>query len=724
MTAPAPARPRPGDAFLAALAGGNPFGHHRVTATGAQPVDVPSIHDAEFRDLVALAGRAHGQNEAVGAVVWGESGSGKSNLLRRLGEWGATGKAVLVNFLELQAAPDRLQRAVLNAVVGALANGPTPPWHRTPLYALLEGLIRQALPAGKKLKSPAELDELFRRRMAALVAVVGPLPAARQAGELLLTFFKSALAQKTRKGEGATATTAIRRLSGDGLDDDEAKATGLRPLDAANPLDAADSATTLAVLAQVVHAGGQPLVLCFDQINNLPRPQIADVSRLLHDLNDRLRNALLVLSEVQSELMKLTDAAVIPQATWDRLSANKVEVQRVPVAQGRRILEARLEQFLTPFEGEAEVKRHAFADRLFPLGEAWFADRFKNLTDIRPRRMIDAARERWEELQKSLDAASDKAKWLEQWPNFGIIKPPVRKPEELIDEQVEKEVGGRVAKHTAKPGDLPPNADNLCGLVESLLAAGGVGLAVERTGTGSAYDLLVKEAGAGGRGEQATGLVFVTSGNAVSVAAALRRPLDDKKRPARVLLVTDARVPLALGKLATAKGRKYYDDLKKLPGFEHLTLPLSEYAALEALDTVARQAADLEISPHGAPARPLKKDEVFASYRRTGRLKAHPLLGRFPTEAAKPDDKVAITDADLRTFLGGRLALTIGDDTPGLARQFLNGLPADRRAGLDVAACRARVEAVARVMADAGEIAMTQLPDGFFLLPKRRPAAR
>lgn len=715
------ARPRPVDAFLTAFARGNPFGHHRVTATGAQPVDVPSIHDAEFRGLVALAGRAFDHNEAVGAVVWGESGSGKSNLLRRLGEWAATGKAVLVNFLELQATPDRLHRAVLNAVVSALTNGLAPPWHRTPLYLLLEGLVRPAV-GGKKSLSPAELDAAFRAQMAGPSAVVGALPSARVAADLLRCFLRAALTEKSRQGDGAAAAAAARRLSGDGIDDDEAKAVALRPLDVANPLDPADSAAVLAVLAQVARAGGKPLVLCFDQINNLPRQQIAEVSRLLHDLNDRLRNALLVLSEVQTELMKLTEAGIIPQATWDRLSANKVEVQRLTVRDGRRILEARLEDFLTPFEGAGEVKRHYTEDPLFPLGETWFANRFGQSIDVRPRRVIDAARERWEELQKSLDAAPDKLDWLERWPQIGVTPPPVRPVEELTDEQVEKAVGGRTAKHAAAPNALPPNGDNLCGVTESLLAAGGVGLAVERTGSGSAYDLLVKGPGPDGRGEVTTGLVFVTSGNATSVAAALRRLAGDTKRPARVLLVTDARVPLALGKSASAQGRTYFGALKKVAGFEHLELPAPEYAALEALDTVARQAGDLEISPHGEPVRPLKKAEVFASYRRTGRLKSHPLLSRFIADA--PVAPVVLDDAEVRAFVTGRLALTLGADTQELARQFLNQLPAERRAGLDAAACRVRVEAVAKAIADAGEIAMTRLPDGHFLLPRRRPAAR
>ncbi|MCE9564505.1 MAG: ATP-binding protein [Planctomycetes bacterium] len=711
---------RPVDAFLTALARSNPFSHHRVTATGAQPIDVPSIHDAEFRTLISLAERVCDQDEAVGVVVWGESGSGKSNLLRRLAEWAADGRAVSVNFLELQAAPDRLHRAVLTAVVSALTNGFAPPWHRTPLYLLLEGLIRPALPVGKQKLSPADLGRVFRDQMTGPVAAAGATPVVRSTVELLLRFLTAALAEKSRRADGSPADAIMRRLSGDALDEEEAKAVGARGADAVNPLDAADSTRVLALLAQVARLNRRPLILCFDQINSLPRQQIADVSRLLHELNDRLRNTLLVLSEVRIELVNLTETGVISQATWDRLAANKVEMPRLTVPEGRRILEARLEQFLTHFEGEEEVKRHYTEDPLFPLGEAWFANRFSASVDVRPRRMIDAARERWDELQKSLDAAPDKGKWLEHWPNFSRVDLPVKTSEQLIDEQVEKAIGGRVARHAAAPNGLPPNADNLCGLVESLLAAGGFGLAVGRPKRGSPYDLLVRSPKSGG-GETTAGLVFLATGSSNSITSALGRLAGDAKRPDRVILVTDQRLPLAFGRAAKAQGRNHYAALEATAGFEHAELPFAEYAALEVLDTVGRQESDLEISPPGGTSRPLKRDEVIASYRRTGRFTKHPLLGRFV--GVTPPTATTLTDVEVRTFVGGQVALTVGTDTHELARQFLNGLPADRRAGLDTAACRSRIEAVAKTMAEAGDITMTRLGDGYFLLPKRRPAA-
>ena len=103
-----------------------------------------------------------------------------------------------------------------------------------------------------------------------------------------------------------------------------------------------------------------------------------------------------------------------------------------------------------------------------------------------------------------------------------------------------------------------------------------------------------------------------------------------------MLLVTDARQPLALGKTPRTAGRAYLQQVQDRTEsrFEHVELPFTDYAALEALDAVARQAAELEA---GAPASsPLRPRDVMMSHLRRGRLSAHPLLGRLLAGPAAP----------------------------------------------------------------------------------------
>ena len=439
-----------------------------------------------------------------------------------------------------------------------------------------------------------------------------------------------------RQDDGRLAGRALRRLAGDALEPDEARALDLRPAETDEPLDAADCFHTLAVLAQLCRKGGRPLVLCFDQINNLSRPQISEISHLLHELNDRVRNTLLILSEVQDELLRLKADRVITPATWDRLTARQVTLPRLTVAEGRTIMEARLATYLKPFADLPAVRRRLDRDPLFPLGETWFQKRFGELIDVRPRRLISSTRERWQDLQRSLDDAPDKAAWLDGLPpGEAPPPPPPRSAEELVDDCVAKAVADRLARFEAEPQSLPPSADNLRGVTESLAAALVPLPDVEQPGRNAAFHLTLSWPAAEGRSPRTLGMLVVDSGAAKSVTAALGRVRNAWQPSERVLLVTDVRRPLALGKSATAQGRRFYNELKALPGFEHLKLTVGDYAELVALDAVAREASDMEVAVEGR-TRPLRQQDVFASYRRQNRLGGHRLFVRIVPARHRP----------------------------------------------------------------------------------------
>ena len=168
-------------------------------------------------------------------------------------------------------------------------------------------------------------------------------------------------------------------------------------------LDAADAAAVLAVLAQVVRSGGSRCgSVLLDQINTLPRQQIADVSRLLHDLNDRLRECRLVLSEVRADpdyFAGSGDHRPGDLGSFVREQGRGSTADSWP--KGGAFWRPAWKHFLTPCSRAQRNSNGIHSeDLLFPLGEAWFADRFGKLIDVRPRHMIDAAREHWETLQE------------------------------------------------------------------------------------------------------------------------------------------------------------------------------------------------------------------------------------------------------------------------------------------------------------------------------------
>src|SRR5439155_14848808 len=81
-----PSTPTP-DAFFDHVRYSNPFDLNRVVPTSMVREDAEQVHRAQFDQLTALAGQALANRRALGAVLWGEAGIGKSHLLARLQRW-------------------------------------------------------------------------------------------------------------------------------------------------------------------------------------------------------------------------------------------------------------------------------------------------------------------------------------------------------------------------------------------------------------------------------------------------------------------------------------------------------------------------------------------------------------------------------------------------------------------------------------------------------------
>ena len=81
---------------------------------------------------------------------------------------------------------------------------------------------------------------------------------------------------------------------------------------------------------------------------------------------------------------------------------------------GGAIVAARLEKVVAPFIELEPVRERRQEDDLFPLGTAWGDAYFQYKVDLRPRRVLDAARERWQRLQEILRDRGGLA-WLDAW---------------------------------------------------------------------------------------------------------------------------------------------------------------------------------------------------------------------------------------------------------------------------------------------------------------------
>lgn len=649
------------ETFLDQVRASNPFIDNRVNSPSAADVDVLDIHRQAFERLTALAGAARDQRRGIGVLLWGEAGIGKSHLLSRLVRWAERDQQACAVYLHnLQASPENLPRSLLKAVVRILTRGQVRGFRQSPLFALVFAAVKEALDFDLTTLHPwAKVERAYHRLVDGLSAAE-PSRAAlvdRTAYDVLFRFFHSAFrAYKTH--DERVAALAVRWLAGDYLDPDEAKTLGLPPGPRDEPVALADNQQIKQVhtaLTRLALSRKQPFLLCFDQVDNLEENQAAALSRFLEALIDSSPNLLVVTAGIKATLLGWRNHKVIQDSAWDRLAQFEVSLQRLTPEESRRIIAARLEQFIEPFAEQEPVRQRFQQDGLFPLGRSWADGFFQDKIELRPRDAINGAREGWRRRQEALQQPGDAA-WLEDRgePPTNGVAPPAAPTEEQIREAIDRKVAQKIAEHCEQrrraPDALPPDADNLAGLIAALLkqaAAGGdpAGqLHIDQPPSGKPdrqfpYSLIVRrQPGTNGQAVR-TGLLFLATDGAFSTTANLNWLLRDTHHPERTLLVTEERLPVAFGAQSDAKGRQYYAELcqGKHGPFQHLVLTFEQYAHLDALRAVAGMArsGDLEIEWPGGATRPVSEQEVLESHHRQGRYQAAALLPDLLPEAPK-----------------------------------------------------------------------------------------
>jgi hypothetical protein len=637
----------------------NPFLDNRVNAPSPAPVDVSSIHQAAFTRLTELSREALAVRRGVGAMLWGQAGVGKSHLLARLGRWAAHQRQAFFLYLHnLQAIPERLPRSLLRAVISILTQGRQERFFQTPLFDLARvGIALAAGPASRNVPW-GRLQSLYNAWVARVSAADanGPTPPDPAIYTVLYHFFRSAYRASQDKEDGSVAAACVRWLSGMALGPDEAAALDLRPVGPGEPIALADNQQikhVFVALTRLAAAAGKPFLLVFDQIDNLDTDQVSALARFLEALIDAAPNLLVVTAGIYSTLLGWRERGVITDSAWDRLAQVPLQLHSLIPAEGVEIVHARLEAFLAPFllapgrpaeggGGDLDLlRRRVREDHLFPLGQTWKERSFRDRSEVRPREVVNWAREGWQQQQDRLRQHGG-LEWLAGWPGEPTPLPaapaePERGAlEQIIDQKVDEKVTEQIAFRLREPAVLPPDADHLAGLLYFLLrqcrdAEHRYGvleverLPAPRRGTRPTYDLaLVQRADR----EQPvrTGVVVVTAASATSVTGFLRRVLEDPRPLDRVLLVTDERIGLPLGE----RGQDYLYDLQRngVERFRVLEVSLEQYAHLDALDQVVRQAACGDLEVETAPGRPyaLSVSDVLDSYHRRGRYLSHRLL--------------------------------------------------------------------------------------------------
>lgn len=631
------------DTYFARLRDGNPFEANRVVPATMLQDDAEAIHRSAFLQLLEQVRKASAASAGIGALVWGEAGIGKSHLLARLAQWAGHDhkQAAFVYLTNLQADPAQLPRSLLRCVVSILTRGWQNNFHGTPLFGLVNAAVRHAL--GGTITQPptwGQVHRAYRRlvdeiadRTVAQAAVVD-----RATYAVLLRFFQSTLlAYKPPLRDDGCARLCVRWLSGDTLDADEAKRLELPRLPREETVALADDEQikqVLIALAQMASYLNHPLVLCFDQVDNLAPEQFAALARFLHAVLDGANNLAVVTAGVKATLVQWRQDGVLQKSTWDRLAQNIIEMQRVSVADARQIVLARLRPFQEPAWLPGPVKELVRGDALFPLGEAWASAVFADKIEVRPRDVVSWAREGWRQQQEALRQQGEEA-WLQSWRAASFAVPTGDATPEQIDQFLDRGIEDQVRCYEGKPEALPPDGDQLAGLLHHVLEdARQSGLpdlvnvqrlvAPPRPRPRPPCDLLVHHRAGGS--DVRTGVLCLATDNRISMSGFLRRLVEDDQPPDRLVLVSDERLHLDPG----VRGAEYLQQLRRRYGmrFHQRELGIREYALLLALHAVVSQAkaGDLELDLPQIKGRGLTEQEVLASHLRRQRYLGHPLL--------------------------------------------------------------------------------------------------
>lgn len=605
-----------------------PFASDRVSEPRLSDPDVVEIHQPEFERLIRRVQEVTSKEVGRGVMILGDAGVGKSHLLGRFYRWSNEPPGATAVFLHnLLVAPERLPRYLLASTVSVLTGGRRD-YEDCAFYRLWEAAVRKI----KNLAPEATIQRSTAEEAIAEIAETSD-PMDRAIRKVLLrvglNMHHAFLEEPNVNRELMQA--GLDWLAGETLDPDRAD---LLNLPATSEIrdglrDDQDVEHVFRTISDLSRLAGRPFILCIDQFDNLSEAQVQATTRFFHVLIDHIPNLLCVLSGVSQNVLDLLDRGVIPDANWDRVAEERVDLRLVEPHLALRVVQERIDAFRAPFEGLPELRAAIERDPLFPLRRETFTQKLGTALRVRPRQMIRWARDAWD-VEVEQCRAAGVAQWLARWPD-GEGRNKNRDPEpntklweRLVEETVDTKRRHEHQRRLDNPGSLPASASNQEELLRRLL-----GLAVRHPQFGltkveaaslkSGYQLRLTSAAG-----DVTGVAFVVTAHASSSTLALRRLALASESPNQLVLVEDERRPIK----RTDRALEYLEKLEERgSGFAHFSLDLDTHARLDALVSVLLQAksGDIEVEWNGE-MRTLTEDEVLEAFVRTRALESVPLL--------------------------------------------------------------------------------------------------
>ena len=637
--------------LLEAVQTEQPFAQDRVNQPSHRDPDVPEIHAAAFDQLVKLADLVSRSQRAIGTVVLGDAGIGKSHVLSRFWRWSQQSGGAFVFLHNLLVEPARMPRYLLASTVSVLADRGRSKGEYG--YSVLYNLLRQAIVRLAKLDPDAAITPKHVEHAVRQLNPEGGRGADQVAQVLLRLFLELHQAEREEVHRPQLVEAALDWISGDSIDADAARKLGLAVPNQQEEIclrDDQDIELVFRGLTELARAANRPFILCLDQVDNLSKNQVAELTRFLHVLIDHCPNLLVVFCGVRANLLRLRDEDVIPAANWDRVAEEQVDLRPVLPEEALQIIGARLRMFLEPYARLSEVSKLVALDPLFPLTTSWFDQAVGDVPEVRPRTVIREARRAWHRIQTESEAGG--MAWLAHWPeppsaNTGRPRHLVDREstiprEQLIDDLVKTKLQEAHRQRLMNPGSLPPDGDNIAALLMRALELC-VGHesndldavhAPPRMRGGSPYAFVIQRRGK----PQPDAVAVVATTRSATSTRLIGLMARDTGHSTKVLVTDEERRPI---KISTTTEDHLFR-LRSESDFLRIKLNFDQHAALDALVQILglARAGDLEVDlPEGTVG--LDEDEALASLHRLDAFRAHPALGALlprtePTARPEP----------------------------------------------------------------------------------------
>ncbi|MGD1702170.1 ATP-binding protein [Dapis sp. BLCC M229] len=338
-------------------------------------LNVDSIHQNIITDIEALLEQVAQEHHPRTLILTGDSGSGKSYLLGRIKKLFNT-KAFFV-YIDPWPDSDYIWRHILRQTVDCLMKTPEGKTD-SQLLLWLKGLL--AFQNSSLLQKIIGERRVFIRNL----KVIYP------SGIYNPNDFFSALYHLLDPKYRAVACEWLR---GDDLDEGDLKSLGIK-----SSIDSEDSAQKIMTNLGVISAASQPIVLCFDNLDNIPRLLNGTLDlQALFNVNSSIhthypQNFLIIISIITSTWKQ--NAALIQPADKARVNAGYFHLKPITLEQGEAILAARL----NPLHSLAKPKPKS---AIFPLSKEILEQKFPRGKTL-PRNILELGRKEYEQYKIKL----------------------------------------------------------------------------------------------------------------------------------------------------------------------------------------------------------------------------------------------------------------------------------------------------------------------------------